>query len=151
MKRVIKASTDWHKYDDILDKYLPSRGEGDTVAEQVVTATNRIIFRWFNDGDMYDNHWAYGVVDSFEENLPNCANWLYNWGPHPVEEVLYDVFDCESESDYEQILENIAEICFDEEWLSSPQGQHKKEGTIYDCEGPFSVEDTYDEEDDEWY
>lgn len=51
-------SVDWgsyNKYDDILEEYLPSTGEGDSLASQMVTAVNKLIYKWYNDDDVYDN------------------------------------------------------------------------------------------------
>lgn len=35
-----------------FDKYVPSFGSCETVGGEVVRACNRLIYRWFNDGDM---------------------------------------------------------------------------------------------------
>ena len=41
--------------DELLDKYLPDEGEGKTMATQAVTAMCKIVYRWYNDGDVFDN------------------------------------------------------------------------------------------------
>ena len=33
------------EFDGICDQYLPSRGEGDTMASQIVTAINKLIYK----------------------------------------------------------------------------------------------------------
>ena len=66
------------EFDGICDQYLPSRGEGDTMAEQIVTAINKLIYRWFNDGDVYDNSYTIyrvGVI-IFLLTLIGCMNML---------------------------------------------------------------------------
>ena len=53
-------AVDWSyfdKFDPLQDKYLPNRGEGDTIATQIVTAVAKLIYKWYNDGDVFDNTW----------------------------------------------------------------------------------------------
>ena len=38
-------------YGILTDKYLPSEGQGENKASQLVTATNKIIYGWYNNGD----------------------------------------------------------------------------------------------------
>ena len=44
------------KFEPIIDKYMPDIGEGDSLASQMVTAVNKLIYKWYNDGDVYDNN-----------------------------------------------------------------------------------------------
>ena len=46
------------KFETINDRYLPSQGEGETKATQVVTAVTKLVYKWYNDGDVYDNTYA---------------------------------------------------------------------------------------------
>ena len=53
----ITESVSWDYFDkfkDVVHKYLPTVGEGDTFATQIVTAINMLIYKWYNDGDVYD-------------------------------------------------------------------------------------------------
>ena len=43
------------KFEELNKKYLPERGEGETKATQIVTALNKLIYKWYNDGDVFDN------------------------------------------------------------------------------------------------
>ena len=50
-------SVDWNyydKYEDISDQYMPNMGEGETLASQLVTAVNKLIYKWYNDGDVFE-------------------------------------------------------------------------------------------------
>lgn len=38
--------------EDAFDKHVPSFGSCNTIGGEVVRACNRLIYRWFNDGDM---------------------------------------------------------------------------------------------------
>ena len=62
-------------FHDINDKYLPDSGEGDNMATQTVTAVNKLVYKWYNDGDVYDNSTASGL-DGWGNDLSDYANWL---------------------------------------------------------------------------
>ena len=64
------------EFDGICDQYLPSRGEGDTMASQIVTAINKLIYKWFNDGDVYDNSY---FIQGWCNDISSYANWLYEY------------------------------------------------------------------------
>ena len=36
-------------------KYLPNRGDGDSRGTQAATAISKLVYKWFNDGDVFDN------------------------------------------------------------------------------------------------
>lgn len=155
MKRMIVSSTDWEsdpKYKNAVSKYLPDYGEGDNKAEQVVTAMNRLMFKWWNDGDVYDNHWANGLYTEGVNDLSSEANWLYKNGPRRLKFMMQGVHSCESEEDYEDLLSDIASQCFKPEYLEEASLQPKV-GSVYNCDGPFSFEEYYEDEDGEegWY
>ena len=42
------------KFEALVDKYMPMRGEGETAASQIVTAVNKLIYKWYNDGDVFE-------------------------------------------------------------------------------------------------
>ena len=45
----------FNKFKELNNKYLPDMGEGETKATQVVTAVTKLVYKWYNDGDVYDN------------------------------------------------------------------------------------------------
>ena len=74
-------AVDWSKYrqfGDITHKYLPSRGEGDSKASQLVTAVNKLIYKWYNDGDVFDTT---GNLKGWANDLSSYANWIYRYFP----------------------------------------------------------------------
>ena len=52
MNRVLEhAEVEWSafdKFEPIIDKYMPDIGEGDSLASQMVTAVNKLIYKWYN-------------------------------------------------------------------------------------------------------
>ena len=48
------------------------------MATQICTALNKLVYKWCNDGDVYDN--TYGL-DGWANNLSSYANWIYKYLP----------------------------------------------------------------------
>lgn len=133
------------RFTDIIDGYLLPRGEGDTMATQIVTAVNKLIYMFYNNGDIFDNysrHHLYGCND-----ISSYANWLLEYAGC---DVLRDVYACDNDSDYSILLKDLADETLNDEFLADYQTE--KHGSIYECEGEFSLEYYEDEEDEEdWW
>lgn len=137
-------SVDWSYFDRFQitnDRYLPETGEGSTKASQIVTAVTKLVYKWYNDGDVYDNRY---FMDGWCNDLSSYANWLVKYAD--AGEVLYRISDCRNDSDYEDLLKDLADKLLDMEDLEKQETP--VEGSIYDCEGPFVFEEP--EEDDEY-
>jgi len=144
------TGVDWgyyNKFEDILDKYMPVRGEGDSLASQVVTAVNKIIYKWYNDGDVFDNTHN---MEGWANDLSDYANWLYAH-VQKIRTVLLSIEDCYNDADYENLLKDLADTCFDEQFLKGLEDS-PKDGSIYDCKGRFKfVEGQEDDEDEDYW
>ena len=134
------------KYQNVIDTYMPDEGEGDTVASQMVTAVNKLIYKWYNDGDVYDN--VNSNMSGWANDLASYANWLYEYGPSGVDTILKKIIGCGDDSAYEDILKALADQCLSEQVLDDLKGK-EKQGTIYDCDGPFEFSE-YDDEEGPW-
>ena len=134
------------KFDSILDKYLPERDEGDTLATQIVTAINKLIYKWYNDGDVYDNTYD---LSGWVNDLSDYANWLYTYVPE-TKSILERVYSAGSESEYTDILKSLADLCLNDKFLV-PRNEKKKMGSIYNCKGPFRFVEKSDEDEDNEY
>lgn len=155
-------SSDFNKFGRVLDEFMPSRGEGDNLGSQIVTAVNKLIYKWYNDGDVFDNT---RMMQGWENDLSSYANWLAKNVPGSVD-ILDNIFDCGSDGEYEHLLMDLAEHCLDLEDIEIASEQPKS-GSIYDCDGPyrfipyrfiadldsddseFEEEEVYDDEDDD--
>ena len=74
MKFKLVESVNWgsfNKFEDIIHKYMPAMGEGETLASQAVTAINKLIYKWYNDGDVYDNRYS---LQGWANDLSSYAN-----------------------------------------------------------------------------
>ena len=137
------------KFETINDRYLPSQGEGETKATQVVTAVTKLVYKWYNDGDVYDNTYA---LEGWCNDLSSYANWLHSHSDDKVQRILEKIAICCNGSDYEDLLAELADTLLDSEELEK-MNAIPKDGSIYKCEGHFVFEE-YDEEeedDDYWY
>lgn len=141
----------FEKFEEINDKYLPDYGEGDTFASQAVTAVNKLIYKWFNDGDVYDNTYH---LKGWANDLSSYANWLYN---HIEKSKYYlnEIKGALTEKDYEEILVSLADLILNEDFLTKAN-EMPTVGSIYDCDGPFEYEeewerDEYSDDEDDWY
>lgn len=153
MNRVLEhAEVEWSafdKFEPIIDKYMPDIGEGDSLASQMVTAVNKLIYKWYNDGDVFDNNYA---LSGWVNDLSSFANWLYKYVKE-TRPILNRIYKIKDEAGYEYILLALAMTVLTEDFLSK-YSDKVKTGSIYRCDGPFSWVDLseYDDEDEEdWY
>lgn len=129
----------FNKFERITANYMPNHGEGDTIASQAVTAVNKLVYKWYNDGDVFDNT---KYLEGWVNDLSSYANWLYNHTDRA--KMLENIFVISTGSEYEDLLKELAESILDEDWLSTQELE--KQGSIYQCRGPFKFVDYDDEE-----
>lgn len=136
----------YDKFNTINDQYLPAMGEGENMATQVVTAINKLVYKWYNDGDVYDNTFA---MQGWANDLSSYANWIYkhfNESKGTLNKIETAIHD----RDYEFILKDLADHFLDEKLLAE-LSQKEKTGSIYECTGKFKFvyydEDEYDDDD----
>ena len=144
---------DWSYFDrfeETNDRYLPPMGQGDTLATQTVTAVTKLIYKWYNDGDVYDN--VNSPLSGWLNDLSSYANWLWNQFPD-AQDILARIAKCYTDGDYEDLLADLADLLLDMDRLDGLNNLPAA-GDIYHAEGPFEFsddwdgEDGYDEEDD---
>ena len=132
-----------YKFNSISEKYLPDYGEGDTMAEQIITAVSKLVYKYYNDGDVYDNtHY----IDGFGNDLTTYANWLHKYAKGTAE-ILDHIDKCFNMSDYENLLKSLVDLTYNEDYLKDYQTE--KTDSIYSCTGKFRFIESFD--DDEWY
>lgn len=144
----------YNRFDDIYDEYLPEFGEGETMATQLVTAMSKLVYKWYNDGDVFDNT---GKLVCGCNDLSSYANWIYEHiGYHmeSVQELMEKVFNVDRDG-YEKLLVELTVETHDEEFLKH-LNSIPREGTVYECDGPFSFvdydeEEWDDDEEEEWF
>lgn len=150
-------SRDFEKFNMVLDDYMPSRGEGNTMASQIATAVAKIVYRWFNDGDTVSSKWMVeGSTD--EGGVSQYANWLFK----NVKEAAFlhnwiDKFNYKSvsRSEYEDFLYDMCVELLDPEILEKYDSEWAVD-SIYEvgkyANGVFQSEEEYEDgtEEDDW-
>ena len=143
------AMTDWsyyQRFESINKKYLPVRGEGENRATQTVTAVTKLVYKWYNDGDVFDNT---GSMTGWANDLSSYANWLRKYTG--TADILDRIRDCRNDEQYEELLKALADRLLDEGYLEWSAKQEKVD-SIYEAEGPYKFIERYDddEEEEEW-
>lgn len=131
--------------DELIDKYLPDEGEGKTMATQAVTAMCKIVYRWYNDGDVFDNTY---FIEGWVNNLSTYANWLYNKieGTQPILEKIYTI---RKNEEYSELVNELEAFILNENLLSK-YNYKDLDGSIYTEQGIFRfIIPEYDDEDEE--
>ena len=139
---------DWeyfNKFDGICDKYLPISGEGETLASQIVTAVCKLVYKWYNDGDVYDNTYS---LEGWANDLSSYANWLYRYTE--ASGILESISDCWNSSQYESLLAELADTLLVEEKLEE-LNKTSKTGSIYKCSGPFQFVESWEEDEEDYW
>ena len=140
-------ATNWGYYDkfeELNGRYLPVQGEGNTKATQIVTAVNKLVYKWYNDGDVFDNT---EYLQGWCNDLSSYANWLYHHTTESVQKILDTVYDCYTDEEYEDLLQELADELLNEEYLAE-QNKLEKEFTIYDYDGKFKFVEDNDEDEE---
>lgn len=130
----------FNKFKDVKDKYLPDVGEGETMASQIVTAVNKLVYKWYNDGDVFDNTYQ---MEGWVNDLSSYANWLYEHCDKTTQCLLDTIKICDSEWKYENLLMDLADHLLDMKKLEIYENRSKV-GSIYKCYGKYKFNDDGD-------
>ena len=115
-------------------------GEGETRATQIVTAVTKLVYKFYNDGDVFDNTY---YLEGWANDLSSYANWLYE--NTDAKRILDRIeFAC-TEDDYTDLLADLADKLLDDEYLEN-MDKFMKVGSIYKCDGKFKFTENYDDE-----
>ena len=128
------------KYDREVNMYLPAYGQGVTKASQIVTAVNKLVYKWFNDGDVYDNRFG---MPGWCNDLSSYANWLYANTTEVAKDILNRIKRIDSDGEYEDLLADLCEELLDAEDLENA-AKIPAIGDIYHTKGSFAFEEYED-------
>ena len=135
---------EWSDFDEFKnsDDYLPVEGDGDTMGTQAATAVSKIIYKWFNDGDVYDNNY---ILKGWGNDISGSANWLYEYIPE-TRKILLRIKTCKNKDDYTNLLYDLINVV---DPMIPELNKKERIGNAYFEDGPFEFND--DEEDDDEY
>lgn len=137
----------WDYYDSFdrqMSEYLPDMGQGETMATQIVTAVTKLVYKWYNDGDVFDNT---GFLQGWVNDISSYANWLAEYAG--AKDILDGVYDADSDG-YEDLLRKLTDRLLDIEYLEKMNKVPAK-GDIYTCEGDYRFVEEEEEEEEEWW
>ena len=123
----------------LYNKLVPGQGDAETVEGEMLRAINRIVYRFYNDGDKYFE--GYGT-----ETAGPAHSFLVN-ANHPLKSAMIKLFDEPSgDNSYERMLKDVLDMILD--YIESRQGKYTKNtlGGMFDYEPEFEEEE--DDEDD---
>ena len=114
-------------YSILTNKYLPSMNQGENKASQLVTAVNKIIYGWYNNGD---------TISGGDNDLTSYANWIDRHIKEPeIRKILKDDFIDYGDTYYlSEIILPLIRFVFREDFLEGLTSQ-EVEGDIYECQG----------------
>ena len=120
---------------------VPGMGKADTVEGEMLRAINKIVYRWYNDGDEY--HTGYGT-----ETAGPAHSFLIN-SKNPKQSALKQIFS--TGTNYEQTIKDALDLILD--YIEGMAGNYTKNtlGDMLDYEAEFEDEEYDDEEEyDDW-
>ena len=114
-------------YSILTDKYLPEDEQGENKASQLVTAANKIIYGWYNNGD---------TISGDGNDLISYANWIDRHIKEPeIRKILKDDHIDYNDTYYlSEIILPLIKFVFREDFLEGLASQ-EVEGDIYECSG----------------
>ena len=115
------------------------------MATQAVTAITKLVYKWYNDGDVYDNSYA---MNGWCNDLSSYANWLARYLDGALD-ILADIKGCCTDRAYEFILARLANKFLKADILEELD-KKPKVGSIYTETYVFQFID-YEEEEEEEY
>lgn len=137
----------WEYYDGFerqMSEYLPDKGQGETMATQITTAVTKLVYKWYNDGDVFDNT---GRLHGWANDISSYANWLAEYAG--AKDILDGVYDADSD-EYENLLKKLTDRLLDMEYLEYMNKVPAK-GDIYTCDGDYRFVEEEEEEEEEWW
>ena len=134
------------KRNDVLfDKLVPGSGDSETVEGELIRAINRIIYRWFNDGDYF--YQGYGI-----ETAGGAHSFLITSKqiPFDLQSTLTSIFNKAEgapEDGYERLIKFALEKVVDHVEATPEDEYTKLDRGMFDFEPEYEEE----EEEDDYY
>ena len=131
----------------LFSKLVPGQGKAETLEGEMLRAINRIVYRYYNDGDKY--YEGYGA-----ETAGPAVSFLVN-AVHPLRAKMSRIMDGKilSDNEYENMLKEALGLILD--YIEGKEGEYTKntQGEIFDYESEYEDDDDYydDYEDDDDY
>lgn len=120
----------------LFEELVPISGKADSLAGELVRATSRIGYRFFNDGDLVNI--GYG-----KETCNHAARFLIAKGNHEISDLTVALWEIFSEDAYEKVLDTLEGAVAD---YIEQNPDLRKQPT----EDMWSFRDAEEDQDDSW-
>ena len=122
------------KLSELFNELVPARGKADSMAGEIVRATNQIIYRYFNDGDKIGI--GYG-----KETCNAPARFLLMVGGLKVGDVVSRLWGLEYDDEYEMYLDDLGDEVI-ALLKKHPELRNETTKDMWDYEEPEDVDDS---------
>ena len=122
----------------LYDKLVPGMGKADTVEGEMLRAINRMVYRWYNDGDKY--------FEGYGAETAGPAHAFLVDANHPLKSAMNKILDEPAgDASYERMLNDALDTILDH--IESKQGEYTPNnvGDMFDYESYFEDEEEEDE------
>ena len=141
-EELAKFVEDWpdnKEFEALFDQYVPDEGHADTVGGELIRAVNKIVYRYYNDGDRvgvgYGNETCNPAARFIETNtkLEPLASKLWDYRPNEeYEKVLAD------------LMQETIKICKEDNLFNKPNTDDMNNYTD-------PIDSKWEEDEEEWY
>ena len=140
----------------LYDKLVPGSGNSDFIEGEMLRAINRIVYRFYNDGDFF--YKGYGA-----ETAGPAHSFLINSReiPFEIQMTLTSIFNkiMKGSGDEEQLYERGIKMALEQilDYIEGKNGEYtKSDEDMFNYESEYEddeedYDDYYDEEDDDYY
>ena len=118
--------SDYDQFEDILNRYLPEEGQGETRAEQAVTAVNNLVYAFYDRGTVIAES-----LPEYDPDLECYAKWLRKHTSSRAVLLRIKLEDAENLDSYAEYLFELADYLLDEPRLKT-LSKYKTVGDIYE-------------------
>jgi len=101
-EKLKEINNDW-SFEHVFDVLVPNSGKCDTLAGEIIRAINKLEYRWFNDGDRFNED--YGIETCGQPAL-FLANIEVDDG-EPFWDLIIDVDKNGDDDEYERMIDNL--------------------------------------------
>ena len=133
--------------DALYSKLVPASGNSDFIEGEILRAINRIIYRYYNDGDFFYQGYGAETAGPAHAFLTNSREI-----PFKLSNTLTQIFNKAigaPEDGYARLLNFALETILD--YIESKEGNYTKSNEdMFNYESEFE-DDSYDEEEDDYY
>jgi len=126
-------------FESKFEKYVPEMGAANTVGGEIVRAVNRIIYRWWNDGDIPGRGYGNETCNSSDRYLERVVPMYVNLRDEYVSEDKYESLMYERMESVMTYLEAHPELFKEKNYDDSRTRDPK-----------LDVDDSWEDEEEEW-